>query len=193
MTTGAAPGGHDDHHALTAHEVLLVLESDPAEVVTALNRRMEVLAGQERYEEAAGWRDRLAALLRGIDVTTMADVLGQISQIVAACPTDDLGWEVHVIRHGRLAAAGRIAPDVDPSGPLAALLATAEDVPRPARPTTAALPEETQVLVRWLFGPGVRLVNLQGGPLALPRRSAAAHRSQVEVDVRDPIPVGLAT
>ena len=170
-----------------------VLEADPAIAVSALTRRMDALAEQERYEEAAGWRDRLSALLRGIDVTTTADMLGQIAQVVAARPTDDLGWEVHVVRHGRLAAAGRIAPGVDPAGPLATLLAGAEDVPAPSRPTTAALPEETQVLARWLFSSGTRLVNLQGGVLAMPLRGAGAHRDTFEVDLRDPVPVGLAT
>ena len=171
----------------------LMFDSDPAEAVIALTARMDALAEQERYEEAAGWRDRLSALLRGIDLTTTADVLGQIAQLVAARPTDDLGWEVHVIRHGRLAAAGRIGPGVDPAGPLATLLAGAEDVTAPIRPTTAALPEETQLLARWLFSPGVRLVTLQGGPLAVPRRGAGAHRSTFEVDLRDPVPLGLAT
>ncbi|HYO17880.1 MAG TPA: endonuclease, partial [Dermatophilaceae bacterium] len=99
--------------------------------------------------------------------------------------TEDRGWEVHVIRHGRLAAAGVIPPGTDPSGPLAAILAAAEDVAEPLRPTTAALPEETQVLARWLFSPDVRLVNHDGPPLALPLRGAASHRDAFEVDLRD--------
>ncbi|HSO05180.1 MAG TPA: DEDD exonuclease domain-containing protein, partial [Candidatus Limnocylindrales bacterium] len=109
------------------------LGSDPAEVVDALTARMDVLAGQERYEEAGAWRDRLSALLRGVDTATTSDVLGQTHQIVAARPTDDRGWEVHVIRHGRLAAAGVIPAGVDPTGPLAAILAAAEEVAVPIR------------------------------------------------------------
>jgi DNA polymerase-3 subunit epsilon len=168
------------------------LTEDPHEVVSALSDRMAWLAEQERFEEAAAWRDRLASLLRAIDLTTTADLLGQVEHLVAARPTDDLGWEVHVIRHGRLAAAGRIPPGVDPSGPLQALLAGAEHVTPAPRPATAALAEETQLLARWLFNPGVRLVDLAGPPLALPRRAAAAHRAPFEVDLRDPVPVGLA-
>jgi DNA polymerase-3 subunit epsilon len=165
----------------------LALGSDPAEVVDALTARMDVLAGQERYEEAAAWRDRLNSLLRGIDAATTSDVLGQTHQIVAARPTDDRGWEVHVIRHGRLAAAGLIPAGVDPAGPLAAILATAEEVAEPLRPTSAALPEETQILARWLFSPGVRLVNHDGPPLALPVQGAASRRDAFEVDLRDPV------
>jgi DNA polymerase-3 subunit epsilon len=170
------------------------LEADPDEVVAALTTRMSTLAGQERYEEAAAWRDRLSALLRGVDTTTVSDLLGRVPHLVAARATDDLGWEVHVIRHGRLAAAGSIPPGVDPSGPLAALRAAAEEVAEPPRPATAALPEETQILARWLFSPGVRLVEVDpaGPPLALPRRGAGAHRGAFEVDLRDPVPAGFA-
>jgi DNA polymerase-3 subunit epsilon len=182
-----------EEYATIVDRARTVLTSDPAEVVLALTARMDALAAQERYEEAAAWRDRLAVLLRGIDLATTTDLLGRVSQLVAARPTEDLGWEVHVIRHGRLAAAGTVAPGTDPTGPLAALLASAEKVPAPIRPTTAALPEETQVIVRWLHSPGVRLVDVQGVPLALPLRGAAAHRDQFEVDLRDPVPLGLVT
>ena len=96
------------------------------------------------------------------------------------------GWEVHVIRHGRLAAAGVIPPGADPTGPLAAILAGAEVVAPPLRPTGAALPEETQILARWLFSPGVRLVSLDGPPWTLPVRGAARHRQEIDVDLRTP-------
>jgi DNA polymerase-3 subunit epsilon len=113
---------------------------------------------------------------------------------VAARPTDDLGWEVHIIRHGRLAAAGLIPPGVDPAGPLDALRAGAEVVAAPIRPTSAALPEETQILARWLFTPGVRLVELDADApaLALPLRAAGSLRAAHDVDLRDPVPVGMA-
>ncbi|HEX6886756.1 MAG TPA: DEDD exonuclease domain-containing protein, partial [Candidatus Nanopelagicales bacterium] len=97
-------------YALLVDAARQALGADPQPVVDAVSTRMAALAEQERYEEAAAWRDRLAALLRGIDVTATSDVLGRIPQLVAARATDELGWEVHVIRHGRLAAAGSIEP-----------------------------------------------------------------------------------
>ena len=180
-----------DEYALLVDRARTALTEDPHEVVSALTERMAWLAGQERYEEAAAWRDRLAGLLRAIDLSTTADLLGRVEQMVAARPTSELGWEVHVVRHGRLAAAGVIPPGVDPTGPLEALLACAEQVQPAPRPMSAALPEETQLLARWLFTPGVRLVDVAGAPLALPRRGAGAHRAPFEVDLRDPVPVGL--
>lgn len=164
----------------------VALDSDPAEVVEALTARMNALAEQERYEEAGAWRNRLNALLRGVDLSTTSDVLGRIRQIVAARPTDELGWEVHVLRHGRLAAAGIVPPRTDPAGPLAAILAGAEIVSEPLRPTSAALPEETQLLAGWLFSPGVRLIDVDGPPLALPLRGAAARRDKFNIEVRTP-------
>ncbi len=163
----------------------VALVHDPGEVIETIGTRMEVLAGQERYEEAGVWRDRLAALLRGVDVAATLDLLGQTRQVVAARPADDLGWEVHVIRHGRLAGAGRIPAGTDPAGPLSAILVAAEEVAEPERAASAALAEETQILARWLFSEGVRLVDLDGPPLACPIRAAASHRPTFEVDLRD--------
>ena len=168
------------------------LTCDPDDVVSAVTRRMEALADRERYEEAGAWRDRLAALLRAVDSSALTDLLGRTPQIVAARPTEQLGWEVHVIRHGRLAAAGVIPPDTDPTGQLGAIMSGAEHVEAPLRPQGAALPEETHLLSRWLFSPGVRLVHHDGPPLALPRRGAGAHRAVFDVDVRDPVPVGMS-
>ena len=174
-------------YAVIVERARTALGCNPPEVGDAVTARMGTLAEQERYEEAAAWRERLSALLRGVDMATISDVLGQTRQIVAARPTDERGWEVHVIRHGRLAAAGMIPPGVDPTGPLEAILAAAEQVAPPIRPTTAALPEETQLLARWLFSPGVRLVNHDGPPLALPLRGAASRREAFTVEQRDPV------
>lgn len=171
----------------------VALSSDPQPVVGPLTRRMSVLAGQERYEEAAAWRDRLSVLLRAVEVTSTSDVLGRITQLVAAKPTDDLGWEVHVIRHGRLAAAGAIPPRTDPTEPLAALMRSAEHVEPAPRPCGAALPEETQLLARWLFSPGVRLVHHEGPPLALPRGGAGSLRGNYAIEPIELVPAGMAS
>lgn len=185
---GIDPAGY----AQLVEAARVAMAEDPAAVVGAVSARMETLAAQERFEEAAAWRDRLAVLLRGIEITATADLLGRIPHLVAASPTVELGWDVHVIRHGRLAAAGSIPPHVDPHAMLPGIVASAQVVEPAARPLGAALPEETQVLARWLFSPGVRLVELEGPPLALPRRGAAGQRGRFDVDLRDPVPAGMA-
>jgi DNA polymerase-3 subunit epsilon len=182
-----------EEYAFIVERTRRALTTDPHEVVDAINRRMGALAQQERYEEAAAWRERLSALLRAVEQTSVSDVLGQTAQIVAAKPTADLGWEVHVIRYGRLAAAGVIPPRTDPTGPLDALMRAAERVEPGRRPCGAALAEETQLLARWLFSSGVRLVHHDGPPLALPRAGAGSIRRIYEVEQIDPVPAGMTS
>jgi DNA polymerase III subunit epsilon len=42
------------------------------------------------------------------------------------------------------------------------LCATAEVVQPPVHPSPAATPEETEIILRWLESPGVRIVELDG-------------------------------
>jgi len=50
---------------------------DPAIVVERLRDRMQSLAGQQRFEEAATTRDRLSALLGAVRRTQLVDALGR--------------------------------------------------------------------------------------------------------------------
>ena len=136
-------------------------------------RRVHRLSEQQRYEEAAAERDRLAALVRGVDRAQ------QVRALTArrggggrpAAGRGGLGAGVHPAR-----PAGRAAPSAGPGSrcrpTVEALRATAEHVPARAGPGSAALPEETALLVRWLETPGTRLVSTDAG-WALPVGGAA--------------------
>jgi DNA polymerase-3 subunit epsilon len=65
---------------------------------------------------------------------------------------------VHVVRHGRLAAATSVAPGVDPRPVVASLVASAEHVEPAPGPAPAGLVEEAVRILRWLEQDGVRLV-----------------------------------
>ncbi len=173
-------------YAGTVEVARRALSSDPSPVIEAVSRRMSQLAAAARYEEAADWRGRTAALLRGVDSANTSDILGRIPHLVAARLDDSGAWEVHVIRHGRLAGASRIESGTDPRPHIPLIVAAAQAVDPPTRPASAALPEETLILARWLFSPGVRLVELEGEPLAFPLRAAAGARGSFELDLRDP-------
>lgn len=149
------------------------ITADSAEVVDALLGRITALADAERFEDAAMWRDRLAALVRGAARTHRLRELSAQPEIVAAAPHQE-GWEMHVIRHGRLAAAGVLPRGTDYRPWLQSLVATAESVAPGADPLGAATIEETETLRQWMLSDGVRIVRGRwAAPLASPERHLA--------------------
>lgn len=145
--------GYDD----MVLDVRRAMTADPATLIEAIEERMSTLAGFQRYEDAARWRDRLAALLRAAHRTQRLLALTGESQLIAAAPHPD-GWEVHVIRHGRLAAAGVLPRGTAPQPWVDTLVAAAESVASGFGPVPAATAEESELLLRWLEAPGVRIV-----------------------------------
>jgi DNA polymerase III subunit epsilon len=135
---------------------------DPDEVVAAINQRMETLAATERFEEAGAHRDRLSAFVRSVARTQRLSALTRCPEVVAARREDDGRWAVHVVRHGRLAAAGVIPPGADAHDFVRALRSEAETVRSAPGPVPAATAEETEKVLRWLESPGIRLVDVDG-------------------------------
>ena len=120
--------------------------------------RVADLAGRGRYESAARLRDHIAdaieVLWRGQRLRTLAGV----EELVAAAPDGAGGWQLSVIRHGQLAAAGCARRGVPPMPVVDALITGAQVVlPQPA-PLGGALVEESSLISRWLTQPGVRIV-----------------------------------
>jgi DNA polymerase-3 subunit epsilon len=134
----------------------------PDEVVDAINRRMESLAADERFEEAGVHRDRLAAFVRAAARTQRLTALTRLPELVATRREDDGRWAVHVVRHGRLAAAGVIPGGADALQYVAEVRAAAETVVPSPGPVPAATAEETERILRWLESPGIRLVDVDG-------------------------------
>ena len=150
----------------------------PDDVVEAINRRMEGLAADERFEEATVHRDRLAAFVRGTARTQRLASLSRCAEIVAARREDDGRWSVHVVRHGRLASAGLIPRGGDARLVVESLRREAETVRPAAGPIPAATAEESERILRWLESPGVRLVAVEGEwscPVAGSTRHLALH------------------
>ena len=98
-------------------------------------------------------------------------------ELVAARRPDAGGWELVLVRHGRLAGTAVAPRGADPMPVVAALRASGEAVPAPDTACGAAPVEETELVADWLEQPGVRLVHLEEGqvPLACPVRGAARH------------------
>ena len=127
-------------------------------VVAHITKLMETLAAAERFEEAAMWREALGNYVNAIFRTERLRWISTTSELVAAQNTIDGGWEIHVIRYGRLAAAGIVEPGFDPWPHVAALVASAEFVEPGIEPAPAGVTEEAFDLLRWLESDGVRLV-----------------------------------
>lgn len=166
--TGAQ--GLEDYADLVAR-VREALTSDPREVVQAHADRIATLAGQERYEEAAVVRDRLSAFLHGAARSQRTAPLARCAELVAARRSDVGGWELVLVRYGRLAGTALVARGDDPRPAVDSLRATGEHVPAPVAPAPACHPEEADLVLAWLAQPGVRLVEVSE-PWSAPLRSA---------------------
>jgi len=143
------------------------LDGDATEVLHHLLGRMHAAADQGRYEDAACWRNRLAALVEAMMRTHRLRALGRCARLVAARATADRGWEVHCIQYGVLAGAVTVPAGVDPRPAVQALVASAASITPPACPVPAGLAEEARLILRWLEAGDVRLV-MASEPLTMP-------------------------
>lgn len=158
-----------DAYARHVQAAVAAFRSDPGAVVAATLRRIDPLVAQERFEEAAVHRDRLTAFLRVAARSQRLRSLAECGELVAARPDGAGGWEVHVVRQGRLAAAGVAARGVAVRPFVEGLVAAAESVAPAPGGFPAATAEEAECILRWLSSGGVRLVSLTGcwaSPLA---------------------------
>ena len=176
---GPEEGESVDDYGVHAAAYRTAVAGDPSAVVDVLTTRIAALAADERFEDAGAQRDRLTAFVRAAARLQRLSALTSVPELVAARATSELGWEVAVVRHGRLAAAGTIPRGAHPAPYVDALLATAETVlPQPG-PLPAATAEEVECVLRWLEQPGTRLVRLDG-TFASPAFGAGARRGWLD-------------
>lgn len=168
-----------DQYAVHVEATRQAMGGDARGVVSTLRRKVRLLAEHGRYEDAARHRDRLATLLRAAARMQRLAAISGCPQLVGARPTPGGGWDVSVVRYGRLAATGTVPPDAAVAPYVAALASAAETVTPGPGPTPAASAEETECILRWLDGPGTRLVELDG-LWASPAYGAAAHTEWVQ-------------
>ncbi|HEY5516275.1 MAG TPA: DEDD exonuclease domain-containing protein [Pengzhenrongella sp.] len=172
-------GGLD---ADTATRVRAAMLGDPEPVVQAHATRIAFYVARERFEEASVVRDRLDAYVRGATRAQRFAPLATSPELVAARRTDVGGWEVILVRHGRLAGTAMVDRRTDPHLAVAALRLTGEQVTAPVTPAPAAHPEEADLLLDWLDSPGVRLVDGAPDDGALPGRSCPVHGAEAYAD-----------
>ncbi|HEX2152774.1 MAG TPA: DEDD exonuclease domain-containing protein [Acidimicrobiia bacterium] len=135
---------------ITAPEVLL----------DRLVERMERLAADQRYEDAAAVRDRHRALARALDRRRA----WQAMQAAGTIEVEGEGGERAVVHRGRLLHAWRAGSHP----PLMVAPAENEQPTWPVPPHVLAA-EEAHLLWKWMTAPGSRLIEA-AEPLALPAR-----------------------
>jgi DNA polymerase-3 subunit epsilon len=171
----AAPcegGTTPENYGVLAELVTAAWAGDVRPLVEPLQRKLSELSAAQRFEQAALVRDRIASVVRACARMQRLSALQCVDEMVAARPDGNGGWELSVIRSGRLAAAGTAPRGVVPWPVIDALLATADAVDA-AHP---ALTEEVECVLRWLEEPGTRLVRASQ-PWAMPAFGAGSLRA----------------
>ncbi|GAA2722773.1 hypothetical protein CAE01nite_14380 [Cellulomonas aerilata] len=164
--------------AEAAARVHAAMTTDPGPVVDSHAARIARLVAQERFEEAADVRDRLETFLRGAARVQRLMPLAACEELVAARRAERGGWEIVLVRHGRLAGTAAVDARTDPRPAIESLRLTAEHVPAPVAPAPAAHPEETDLVLEWLDSPGVRLVDVRPEVAEVPARSCPVRGAQ---------------
>ena len=172
-----------EEYAVHVENARRAMTQDATPVFTAVAARMERLSAEQRYEEASVDRDRLASFVRTAARMQRLSSITRIPELVAASPAFGGGWDIHVVRYGRLAAAGVLPKGAHPTPFVAALKAGAESVQPGPGPVHAASAEETECILRWLESPGVRLVEVDG-EWSLPAWGAARHKARIDLAYR---------
>ncbi|NHC44876.1 DEDD exonuclease domain-containing protein [Motilibacter aurantiacus] len=176
-----------EEYAVHAAAVRAAFRSDARDLAAVLERRIERLSEQERFEDAAAARDRLAAFVRGAARTQRLAALAASGLLVAARPRTGGGWDLAAVRWGRLVGSCAVPRQEHPAPHIEAMLATAESVTPGPGPLPCSLAEEAERVLDWLEQPGTRLVELEG-TWASPAYGAGGLRGRYEVSDADVVP-----
>ncbi|HJU00929.1 MAG TPA: DEDD exonuclease domain-containing protein [Actinomycetes bacterium] len=139
----------EERYAALIATLEAALDGDPEPVLGPLRRRMTGYADEQRYEQAAGARDRLEALTRAIAEARRAAALATADEIILSRPHPE-GREVTIVRRGQLAAVGLLHPGDDPG--LQGLRAGASAPEVFQGPPPRHLADEINLVTRWLEG-----------------------------------------
>lgn len=146
-----------EQYRTVADAVLDLCNGDGIAFAEAMDARQRQLSAAERFEEAAVVRDRVLAFVVGNAKRRRYERLAMVPHLVAAQLVDDV-WNVHVIRFGKLAAAGTLHAGADHRDQIDAIVATASQI-LPTDVVTAADVRETLMLQQWLEQAHVRLLD----------------------------------
>ncbi|WP_426560858.1 DEDD exonuclease domain-containing protein [Angustibacter sp. McL0619] len=181
--TRAADAGTQHQASLDYEQIVrdvrAAMTGDCRALVSDLRARIRALSDGERFEQAALVRDRLVSVVRAAARVQRIGSLASCPEIVAARRPPQGGWEIVLVRHGRLAGTTVSPRGSDPWPYVDALRATGEVVEPPVLPAPASSPEEAEKLLRWLEADGTRLVDVQGA-WSCPLHGAGFERARLD-------------
>ncbi len=147
-------------HERAVEEVRTAWNSDARGVLRSAQPRLARLIAAQRYEEAGVLTSRLTAFHATSVRHHRVRSIAACRQIVGAAPVAG-GWEIHVFRYGRLAAAATARTSAV-QRVAAEAVATAATVVPPPHGHPAGTWEEAERVATWLELPGVRLLDTDG-------------------------------
>jgi DNA polymerase-3 subunit epsilon len=150
------------HYGPAADVAAALIDGLENSALAAAARRIAELAGRQRYESAGRLRDHAVDAVEVLWRGQRLRALAALPELVAAAPDGAGGWQLAVVRHGQLAAAGTARHGVPPMPVIEAIEAGAQVILPQAAPLGGALVEETALIARWLAAPGVRIVRTTG-------------------------------
>ncbi|MGY5764363.1 DEDD exonuclease domain-containing protein [Brachybacterium sp. DNPG3] len=174
-------GGHRDR-------VRRAMLEDPEEVLVHAASRMRVHSSAGRYEDADRVRRTADAYLRAARRAARLRAISRVPLLIAARPSSDpvvggRGWELLAVRRGRFSGTLLVPHRADPLAAARALALTGQGEEELAGPLCQGHHEETELLLGWLEGDGVRTVLCEGS-WEVPARARFSAERLAEVFAR---------
>lgn len=176
-----------DQYRLHIDRTTAALHQDASIVTAHLRKRMLELSTAERYEEAAAVRDRLGAFVRGVSRGQRLRALTRIPFLIAARPRTLGGWEFALIQHGRLMATSVAQSNATVSDAIEQVKKSRTAVESTIGVTPLASYEESELLLRWLEQPDMRLVEIDGEWSSPSGGAGREYRELEELLYHDPV------
>lgn len=168
--------GEPQEALTTAGNVLSGMIDD---AVSAAMQNLTAMASRKEFERAAEERDRLSAIISTASRKEQLSLLSTIPELRAA-RRGDRGWEIIVVRWGRLAGSALAKTSGEVIGLSEALAETTPAVDEPDSACGAAPVEEMEILYDWICSSGTRLLSSPDTPFAVSRRSPQRFKLSIE-------------
>lgn len=155
--------GRGSHRARMRRAML----EDPDEVLEHAAARMRTHVSAGRYEDADRIRRVAVTYLGAARRASRLRALSRVPLLIAARPSTDpviggRGWEILAIRRGRFSGTTLVPRHGDPLDAARSLALTGHGEEALAGPLCQGHHEESELLLRWLEGDGVRIVLTEG-------------------------------